>query len=102
GEASQFLCNLGALSPDERRVHQTLARAVFAACEERRELEDGFAFRIARRIELAEIARWVSLERKCCPFFEFELHIGSNDGPNWLRITGAPGVKDFLRTEIGA
>jgi hypothetical protein len=33
----------------------------------------------------------------CCPFIRFTLDIEPNEGPYWLRFTGAEGVKEFLR-----
>ena len=39
-------------------------------------------------------------ERLCCPFITFELHIAPNRGPVLLRLTGAEGVKDFIRAEL--
>jgi hypothetical protein len=46
-------------------------------------------------------AEWVSFERKCCPFFAFELEQAKDQGPFWLRITGSEGVKPFIVEEFG-
>ncbi len=45
---------------------------------------------------LAQLAEWVSFERKCCPFFEFRIEVAPKSGPVWLSLTGRAGVKDFL------
>ena len=40
------------------------------------ELANGFAFRFEEgSVSLAELAEWVSAERKCCPFFDFEIEL---------------------------
>ena len=72
------------------------------ASEERRELDNEYAFRLlSQKISLLEIAEWVKLERRCCPFCNLQIEAEPNDGPIWLRMTGAAGVKEFIRSEIG-
>jgi hypothetical protein len=46
--------------------------------------------------------RSTTLERRCCPFFNLQIEAEPNDGPIWLRMTGATGAKEFIRSEIGA
>jgi hypothetical protein len=46
-------------------------------------------------VSLAGVAEWIALERRCCPFFRFQLDVEGETGPVWLRLTGA-GVKEFL------
>ncbi|HEY6193701.1 MAG TPA: hypothetical protein VI504_01550 [Candidatus Eisenbacteria bacterium] len=93
-------CNLGALSPRERVRHAALGQQLLASVEERRELANGFALRLPaeRRVTAA---RWAALEQRCCPFFAFELTRPAGRGSVWLRITGGPGVKQFMRDELG-
>jgi hypothetical protein len=62
-------------------------------------MRNGYAFRLAPA-KLVDAAQWVSFERRCCPFFAFELELAKNDGPLWLRITGTRGVKPFIREEF--
>ena len=45
------------------------------------------------------VAEWTRLERRCCPFFEFTLRVELEDGPVSLRLTGGPGVKEFIKEE---
>jgi hypothetical protein len=35
----------------------------------------------------------------CCPFFNIELRCESDDGPLWLRLTGQPGTKEFIKID---
>jgi len=62
-----------------------------------RELPDGYAFRLPADAKLLSRAgEWISLERRCCPFFDFELRWASGEETPWLRLTGSPEVKAFL------
>ena len=93
-------CNLGALSPRERALHAALGQQLLASVEERRELVNGYALRLPAGRRLTA-ARWAALEHRCCPFFAFELTRPLERGSVWLRITGGPGVKQFMRDELG-
>lgn len=100
--AQNFHCNLATLTKAERARQAVLHKAVFSAVTERRELADGFAFRIApQQASIAQITQWIELERKCCPFFDFQLEIEPENGPVWLRLTGAEGIKQFIAAETG-
>lgn len=95
----RFACNLKALSTTERARYQEVTKALIAATQEKRELPNGYGLRLPAA-SLLTAAEWVSLERRCCPFFTFELEQARDEGPLWLRITGAEGVKAFIRSEF--
>jgi hypothetical protein len=97
-----FYCNLKALSPAEReRLHQVIEKLKGARIETK-ELPDGYAFRLQTElISIGELAEYVSSERKCCPFFDFEIELQRDGGPLWLRLRGKEGVKEFMRHEFG-
>jgi hypothetical protein len=96
-----FYCNLKALGPAERgRLHQLIEK-LKAARTEIRELPDGYAFRLQTdRVSIGEVAEYVASERKCCPFFDFEIEAQRDGGPLWLRWRGKEGVKEFMRREL--
>ena len=94
--AEEFGCNRGALNERERSRHEALSQALLASVQEHRELADGYAFRFPAET-LVSAAEWVSLERKCCPFFTFELIFEENEGPIQMRLRGAEGVRDFIK-----
>ena len=99
---SQFFCNLGAMTPEERTVYGALSRKLFAAAEEKRELDNGYSYRLAaQKVSISEIAQWVTFERRCCPFFNLQIEAEPNEGPVWLRITGPAGIKEFIKAETG-
>jgi hypothetical protein len=95
-----IVCDLTALTPTERARRVTLAKKVHAAVTDRRELPDGYTFRLdEQKVIVAEMHDWIGLEGKCCPFLRFALI--REGGQMWLNLTGGTGVKDFLKVEIG-
>ena len=101
-ETSGFYCNLKALSTKERARHVLLTLEIERARVETIELANGFAFRFQDgTMSLAELAEWVSAERKCCPFFDFEIELQADNGPLWLKLRGKDGVKAFMQSEFG-
>lgn len=98
---SRFRCNLNAMNPAERQKHTALGKQLWSAVRERTELPNGYGFRLdTDRISPAQVTKWMAMERKCCPFFDFELELQPEKGPVWMRLTGAPGVKDFIKLEF--
>jgi hypothetical protein len=93
---TRFACNLKALTPEQRTRHAKLTRDLLAGVWERRELPDGYAFRV--HAALSDVGEWIALERKCCPFFRFRLEVAGED--EWLSIQGTEGVKQFIAAEF--
>ena len=42
------------------------------------------------------MAEYVTLERLCCPFFDFAIEVGRDRGEVWLKITGGQEAKRIL------
>ena len=100
-EGSNFYCNLKALNTKERARHMLLTLEIERARVETIEMANGFAFRFQDgTISLADVAEWVAAERKCCPFFDFEIEQQADNGPLWLKLRGKEGVKVFMRGEF--
>jgi hypothetical protein len=101
-EKAWFYCNMGALSSSDRERHNQLLIKLETARLEIQELSDGYSFRLRNEsVSLAEAAEWVSYESKCCPFFDFEIHLVRDKGPLWLKLRGKDGIKPFIRAEFG-
>ena len=95
--AIPIACDLGALDSGERERRRSLAGRLVACVEEVRELQNGYGLRLRNdAVALVEAAEFISLERRCCRFFEFHLDVEPGGGPIWLRLTGPEGVKEFL------
>lgn len=67
--------------------------------EERRDLPEGYAFRF-RAEELDAVVRFVTNERKCCPFVDFEIALTREPHELWLRMSGPPGTRAVLQAEL--
>ena len=90
-------CNLKALTSEQRKQLDHLGGRAIAAIAESRELKDGYAFRIDPAKEsVVDVAQWLDLWRRCCPFYEFRIDLHAADGGVWLSVTGRPGVKEFI------
>jgi hypothetical protein len=99
--APRFACDPNGLTRDERAESLKLQRQLAAAVSGVDELADGFGFHLDEgKLPLAALSRWVELERRCCPFFHFAIEVAPKQPPV-LRLTGADGVKDFIRSELG-
>jgi hypothetical protein len=90
------------LSDEElRRRREALASDVYKNFEQVDELPDGYAFRYPGGEEWAgRLLELITFERECCPFITFELSFEPAQGPLWLRLRGAAGVKEFIREEL--
>ena len=95
-------CNIGSFTAEERERYRTLTRSLISQAIQHRELPDGYAFQIdLSNKALGEVAEWIGYERRCCPFFNFQLEIAAGDQGAWLSLSGGLNVKQFIITEFG-
>ena len=66
------LRSLKALNTTERARHQELTKALMTATQDRRELPNEYGFRLPPS-SLMTAVEWVFFERRCCPFFTFDM-----------------------------
>ena len=101
-ENTPFACNLKVFQQGERRQHQKLTHEIMAAVTAHTELPRGYSFQVdPARISLLQLAEWAGREKRCCPFFNFQLDMeGGNEGKLTLTLTGRDGVKQFIRAEF--
>ncbi len=98
---SKFFCNIKALTPDERAHHKQLGDKLMAARKEIVETAKGYEFQFSpENVTLAELADWVTVESKCCPFFDFHMDLENEGKLISLRLTGEEGIKQFIRAEF--
>ena len=96
-----FYCNITALLPAERARHKQLTDKLSRLRKEVVEMEKGYEFQYSpSEVALAELAEWVAAEGKCCPFFDFHIDLEREGTLLCLRLTGAEGVKPFIRSEF--
>lgn len=94
-------CVPGAIAEDERVAHFALARHLFASvATARAALPDGYEFKFPSH-SITAIAQFVTNERKCCPFMQFDISVAPDAGPVSLRMTGPEGTRAVLDAELG-
>lgn len=99
--AVPLACNAKAISAAERPRYKELVGSLKAAVKERRELPDGYSFRLDNRaVALQDVAEWMSMERRCCPFLTFQLETSGSQADSWLTLKGPSGVKAILDAEL--
>jgi hypothetical protein len=88
-----------ALSPAALRERREGAlRALRAQAQEVREIAGGWSMRFVPEDELlADLVRFIQVERKCCAFLRFALVVAPGEGPVWLEMTGPDGTRELLR-----
>ena len=97
----KFFCNTKALQPAERAHHAQLTEKLMSVRKEVVETEKGYEFQYSPSdISFLELAYWVVAEGKCCPFFDFHIDMEEQGTLLCLRLTGADGVKAFIRSEF--
>ena len=98
---SPFACNAFALSPEVRKRHfEELGPALLKLKKSIRELPDGYEFEFSADNKTYQLlTEWAFQERSCCPFFGIDLRFDREGGPLWLRLTGRPGTKEFIKEE---
>jgi hypothetical protein len=76
-----FYCNVNAFTKEERLHYNELTAKLKTARTGTRELPDGYSFELnPKQVSLPEVAEWVADERKCCPFFTFEISVAGETG----------------------
>ncbi|MDQ3712127.1 MAG: hypothetical protein M3388_07910 [Acidobacteriota bacterium] len=99
-EETVFACNPSALDKEQRARYSVLTKQLIAAKQELRELPDGYAFHFpANSQAIKDVAEFITYERLCCPFLNFEMAV---EGENLLvRLKGKEGVREFIKMEFG-
>ena len=101
---SPLACNAFALSPEARKRHfEEVGPALLKLKKSTRELPDGYEFEfLADMATYHLLTEWVIEERVCCPFLNIDLRFSIEGGPLWLRLTGRPGTKEFIKADVPA
>jgi hypothetical protein len=73
-------------------------RELFPGVLDIEELADGYGFRFpADETWTARVMAVVAAERRCCPFFRFEIVFEPYGRALWLRFRGSEAIKAFVR-----
>jgi len=99
---SPFYCDMSMLSAAERAHKDEIGGRLAAVRLGVKELSNGYEFRFpGDPATLAQLTDWITTERLCCPFFDFDVRLGSERGPIALRLTGRKGTKAFIKADFG-
>src|SRR5262245_3825173 len=99
---SPFACNRNALAPEARHRHfDELGPKLLQLHKGVREVSNGYEFGFSMDMPTVQlVSEWAIGEHLCCPFFNIELRFERENGGFWLRLTGRPGTKEFIRTDL--
>lgn len=88
-------------SPELRERKATAIASLKKQVLEKKELPDGFAYKFAGTDRVVdELAAFVKTERQCCDFFNFTMTVKGDGSEVWFTISGEPGVKEFIVSEL--
>lgn len=99
---SPFACDRLALTPALRHRHfDVLGPFLRSKVLGARAEPDGYTFRFPNDwATYAALTEWMNGERLCCPFFDFSLSVGREHGEIWMKLSGRPGTKEFIRSDF--
>ena len=90
-------CNMKALTSEQRKQLGQLGDRAISAITASRELANGYAFRVdPAKASLIDVAQWLDMWRRCCPFYDFQIDLHAADAGTWLSVSGRPGVKEYI------
>ncbi len=90
------------MTPAERENYEGLKERLRAGIQEVQALPGGYALRFEPEASLIlAIAKFITLESQCCPFYAFHLEVEANGGPIWFCITGPDEATSFIKDALG-
>jgi hypothetical protein len=97
--APPIACDMTALSQTERHRYDALRPRVLNSVEEVTGAATEFHLRLGRAASPSEVAEWMALEHRCCPFLTIRLAF-KDDGTTWIDLGGSAAIKSFLADEF--
>jgi hypothetical protein len=96
----EIACQRLSFTNEEKRQYESLREEIFISLLRIEELESGYSFVLKQDSHLLHnLADWIPLEQKCCPFLQFTLSF-IEDGQLRLNLIGPVEVKTFLLQEL--
>lgn len=85
----------------ERQRYETLREQLGRRRLGTQQLPDGIAVVYpGERDVFLDVAEWITLERRCCPFLSFSLEFAADSPSIRLRLVGGDDVKRFLQSQL--
>lgn len=94
-------CNMDVFTSVQRENHIQTTMQLIQGLQSVEELKNGYKFIFPNEtVLISKITEFISNERLCCPFLEFNLNIRSNSEPISLSLIGPAGTQEFLQAEF--
>lgn len=94
-------CDLSVMTETQRARYGSAIQYVEDEAVSAEPVPGGYALRYpTAEGSVLKLAEFITLERLCCPFLDFELRVAAGADHVELRLTGGPGVQTFLADEI--
>jgi hypothetical protein len=94
-------CRMDVFDAAERRRYETLRELLGQRRLGTHETPDGIAVVYPGEPDVfLNLAEWVTLERRCCPFLSFSLEFDADPPSIRLRLVGGEDVKRFLQSQL--
>lgn len=94
-------CDLNVLDAEQRTRHAANAESLLTGAQAIVETPAGYAFRLSADTATLELAAaFMAHERRCCPFFRFDLTVRSDEDGAWLELGGSAAVKAYMRRDL--
>ncbi|SEC54823.1 hypothetical protein [Paenibacillus sp. GP183] len=96
----EIACQRMSFTNEEKLQYENLREKIFISLLRIEELELGYSFVLKQESHLLHnLADWIPLEQKCCPFLQFTLTF-IEGGQLRLNLIGPSEVKTFLLHEL--
>jgi hypothetical protein len=97
-----IVCDMSALSPDERIRYNVLRLSVSSATQETIRTSRGLRLRLDTSVPPRDVAEWLALEHRCCPFLHLRLDL-AEDQDAWVELTGSSlAAASFISEEFAS
>lgn len=89
-------------TPELQHRKKTILAALKSRVLESTEIKEGVKLRFNGGDDMLDLLLgFIKSERLCCDFFAFTLTVTDAAGFARLELSGPPGTREFIRTELG-
>ncbi len=94
-------CKLRAFNTKQQASYQRLVNYLRKNRKQIEELPNGYAIAFSSQPNTClQVTKFVTMERRCCPFISFTMRFEPNNGLLWLQLTGPEGTKEILQESL--
>jgi len=95
---SKFYCHMGVFDPAEGTRHREMTNRLVSAWSSFVEIHGGYKFFFnPSKVSASELMEWAANEKRCCPFFNFEIKSEPEGKVLSLELTGDEGINPSFR-----